>query len=64
MKLVFALSLGVLLLGSLGSCKKNEVKTCTARSADGTAMYTVEGESVCDEQINKTAGEYCDCNGE
>ena len=61
MKFVFALSLGVLLLGS---CKKDEVKTCTARSADGTEMYTVEGESVCDEQINKTAGEYCDCNEE
>lgn len=61
MKLVVMLSLGVFFLGS---CKKDDAKTCIARSADGTEMYEVVGQDVCEDQIDSANGEYCDCSEE
>ena len=61
MRLLLMVSVGVLFLGS---CKKDEVQTCIARSADGSAMYTVEGQSTCEDQIDRVNGEYCDCSQE
>jgi hypothetical protein len=52
------LSAGVLFLGS---CKKGDDKTCIARAADGTEMYVVSGQDVCEDQIKTANGEYCDC---
>jgi hypothetical protein len=61
MRLLLMLSVGVLFMGS---CKKDDAKTCIARSANGTAMYEVVGADVCDDQIDKANGEYCDCTEE
>ena len=61
MKLVVVLSVGLLFLGSY---KKDDTKTCIARSADGSAMYEVVGQDVCEGQINTADGEYCDCDEE
>ena len=59
MRLLVGITLGLLVLGS---CKKDEVKTCIARSADGSAMYEAVGEDVCEGQIDTANGEYCDCD--
>jgi hypothetical protein len=44
----------------LVSCSKNKM-TCTAKSAQGTELYTVVGEDVCQDQISQEDGEYCNC---
>ncbi len=61
MKLVVGLTLGLLVLAS---CQKEDTKTCVAHSADGSVMYEVTGQDVCEEQTDATRGEYCDCSAE
>lgn len=42
------------------SCSKDS-SSCVARDAQGDAMYEVVGSDVCNDQISKENGEYCDC---
>ncbi len=60
MRFLILLSIGLL---SLGSCKKDDETKCVAYGSDGTAMYEVIGTDVCNEQIDASNGEYCDCSG-
>lgn len=41
------------------SCGKN--KTCTVRDKFGNELGVVEGTKDCEETINKSNGEWCDC---
>ena len=55
----YALSLCFLSL--LCACTR-EKAVCVAKSADGTEMYVVEGDDLCEDQISQDNGEYCECN--
>lgn len=46
-------------LFAMSACEK--ASTCTGRAADGETLFTVEGSDLCDSQINKANGEFCDC---
>jgi hypothetical protein len=56
MKIVLLLSMSVALAVS---CGKN--KTCTVRDKFGNELGVVEGTKDCEETINKSNGEWCDC---
>lgn len=55
----FFLTVCVLMI--LSSCSKEELK-CEAKNAQGDVMYEVIGSDVCEDQITKENGEYCDCS--
>ncbi len=58
-RLLIAVSLLTTLV--LVSCTKDDCQ-CTARAANGDALYEVTGSDVCQNQVNTEEGEYCDCN--
>jgi hypothetical protein len=54
-KIIFAC-----LILALVSCNKGRI-SCTAFTANGDKMYEVKKSDKCESQINKEAGEYCEC---
>jgi hypothetical protein len=55
------LMLGIACASLLISCKKTDKRTCTAMTANGMAMYEIQGFNNCDSQIDKSTGDYCAC---
>jgi hypothetical protein len=50
---------GIILVGlGMTSCDKC---ACTARDINGDALYEVNGQSTCEDQI-QNEGDYCDCD--
>jgi len=46
----------------LYSCTKTDQKKCTVKDASGQALYEVTGQQNCQDQIDTSVGEYCDCD--
>ena len=50
-----------LIATSFVACNQENL-TCLAYSSDGTELYEVMGSEVCENQIDISEGEYCQCS--
>jgi hypothetical protein len=46
----------------IGACSKTNDTKCIVKNDAGQSLYEVTGTQKCEDQINKSTGEYCDCN--